>query len=487
LGINWIIIEDNAIRNNAVHASDTEAYGGGIYVGTNARIANNVIESNTNQCAGGIARGAGISCESVLSPDSVSFYNNIVRNNEANGNYVLGGGINIYYLKIHFAGNQVLNNAANGSTNWNGGGIWIRQILGTCNIINNTISGNTGNDTGGSKGGGIFIVYSDFNEALINRNIISNNSATYGGGISTFDAFNIYITNNLFTYNSAEYGGALDVYHYTSRGDEMEKTNLTEITMMGQGSYIKSLDSARTIIINNTFSKNNAVIQGGAVQTREYPGNVLLMNSILWDNNAPSGKDIYKHAATQSLIIDHCDLDPDNIVGSWSGNGNINEDPEFINPDDNDFHIPCSSLCWNAGADSVTVADKWYYCPIDDLDGNQRPDTIYFKPDMGAFENQDDINPGLPRNRENIVFGHILIHPNPFSSSTIIEYELNYPAKVTITFYNQFGEQVDVIEQSHSAGKQHVVWNPEDLSPGICYLRLQAGNQTAQGKVVLMR
>ncbi|MEN8224024.1 MAG: T9SS type A sorting domain-containing protein [Bacteroidota bacterium] len=78
-------------------------------------------------------------------------------------------------------------------------------------------------------------------------------------------------------------------------------------------------------------------------------------------------------------------------------------------------------------------------------------------------------------------------HPNPFTTSTTIEYYLNIPQTVTITFYNQFGKQVDKTEQKQSVGIQRVVWTPENLADGIYYFRLEAGEHVASGKVVLAR
>jgi hypothetical protein len=77
-------------------------------------------------------------------------------------------------------------------------------------------------------------------------------------------------------------------------------------------------------------------------------------------------------------------------------------------------------------------------------------------------------------------------YPNPFTTSTTIEYTLNSPQSVTITFYNQFGKLVDRIEQKLSTGKQQVVWAPE-LPGGIYYLRLISGEHMASGKVVLVK
>jgi hypothetical protein len=76
--------------------------------------------------------------------------------------------------------------------------------------------------------------------------------------------------------------------------------------------------------------------------------------------------------------------------------------------------------------------------------------------------------------------------PNPFNTSTTIEYTLASPSQITITFYNQFGKQVDIIEQDQLQGLQKVVWTP-DLTNGVYYFRLKAGVQIASGKVMLVR
>lgn len=88
------------------------------------------------------------------------------------------------------------------------------------------------------------------------------------------------------------------------------------------------------------------------------------------------------------------------------------------------------------------------------------------------------------------------VYPNPFSTSTTFEYHLNSSQAITITFYNQFGKQIDVIEERQTAGKQQVVWTP-DLPSGIYYFtigtsriatgRLEAEGQIASGKILSVK
>jgi rhodanese-related sulfurtransferase len=88
---------------------------------------------------------------------------------------------------------------------------------------------------------------------------------------------------------------------------------------------------------------------------------------------------------------------------------------------------------------------------------------------------------------ETVIESKLKIYPNPFTTSTTIEYELIHPETVTYTFYNQFGKQVDIIEQKQSSGLQQVIWTPENLADGIYYFRLEVGKQTASGKLILMK
>lgn len=81
---------------------------------------------------------------------------------------------------------------------------------------------------------------------------------------------------------------------------------------------------------------------------------------------------------------------------------------------------------------------------------------------------------------------NLKVYPNPFTTSTTIEYELNQPSEVTISIYNYFGELVKMIRQNQSAGKQQVVWDAEGLPAGVYYYRLSACQQSSGGKLILL-
>lgn len=76
------------------------------------------------------------------------------------------------------------------------------------------------------------------------------------------------------------------------------------------------------------------------------------------------------------------------------------------------------------------------------------------------------------------------IYPNPFKTSTTIEYELNQPEKVTLTIYDYLGKLIYQIDKNQIKGKQQLIWNADGLPDGIYYFKLQAGEQVANGKMV---
>jgi len=61
-------------------------------------------------------------------------------------------------------------------------------------------------------------------------------------------------------------------------------------------------------------------------------------------------------------------------------------------------------------------------------------------------------------------------HPNPFSSSTTIMYELSEPADVRISIFDIAGRRVGSFNrEGQEAGQHQVVWDPDGSIPAGCY------------------
>jgi photosystem II stability/assembly factor-like uncharacterized protein len=78
-------------------------------------------------------------------------------------------------------------------------------------------------------------------------------------------------------------------------------------------------------------------------------------------------------------------------------------------------------------------------------------------------------------------------YPNPFTTSTAIEYELHQPEKVTLSIYNHLGQIVYQTQENQPQGSQQLIWNADGYSEGVYYYRLEVGDAIANGKMVKVR
>jgi len=85
--------------------------------------------------------------------------------------------------------------------------------------------------------------------------------------------------------------------------------------------------------------------------------------------------------------------------------------------------------------------------------------------------------------REIVKESEFKIYPNPVTSSTIIDYELEKAGFMQLSVYNQLGKQVALIsEEYQTKGKHKIIWNTENLPVGIYYLAVKTdwGIQTTK-------
>ena len=78
--------------------------------------------------------------------------------------------------------------------------------------------------------------------------------------------------------------------------------------------------------------------------------------------------------------------------------------------------------------------------------------------------------------------------PNPFNPSTTIRYGLPTRSQVTLTVFNTLGQQVArLVDGELEAGYHEVQLDGKNLSSGVYFYRIQAGNFTSIRKSLLMR
>jgi len=79
-------------------------------------------------------------------------------------------------------------------------------------------------------------------------------------------------------------------------------------------------------------------------------------------------------------------------------------------------------------------------------------------------------------------------YPNPFNPSTTIEYDLPKATDVRIEVYNTSGQKIQtLLNEKLAAGSHQVEFNAQNLSSGIYFYRIEAGEFQDVKKMILIK
>ena len=102
----------------------------------------------------------------------------------------------------------------------------------------------------------------------------------------------------------------------------------------------------------------------------------------------------------------------------------------------------------------------------------------------------DDINitgvAGIGENAmNNILLG---IYPNPFSSSTNVQFYLIQQKKVSLSIYDLLGKQVSSVdENTYNSGWHNIIIGSDNLKQGVYYLHIMIGEQEYARKLAIVK
>jgi len=355
-----VVIFENGEPREAVLDGFTltngDAYeGSGIYcIGSSPTIINCTISQNHPS----FGSGGGIFCKDGASP--------LIETcmiSENSGNY--GGGVWISNCFPQIVNCTISNNEAN----YGGGGVLCATPIEQSPLIENcTITGNNVTDNFG-KGGGISCSGSHL---IVNNSTISENSAVLGAGIYDTRS-NLTMTKCKIYSNNGGSGGG---FYFWESAAIINNCIIMENTA-GHGGGMScywEFEAQSPTITNCTFSKNNGISFGGAIYCGgSYP---IFTNCIFWDNVSPEGQQIYDPNGTS--IITYSD-----IQGSWVGEGNIDADPLFEDPENDDFHLSKDSPCIDTGTNDAELPEIDFEGDERIIDGDKNGTAIV---DIGADE-----------------------------------------------------------------------------------------------------
>ncbi len=79
-------------------------------------------------------------------------------------------------------------------------------------------------------------------------------------------------------------------------------------------------------------------------------------------------------------------------------------------------------------------------------------------------------------------------YPNPFNPSTTINFSIPKSTNVKITIFNAIGKEIAVLVNGNfESGEHNVVWNADNVSSGMYFYKMEAGNFTSTKKMMLIR
>jgi len=274
--------------------------------------------------------------------------------------------------------NTIIDGNLNGST-IQLDNIYSGVLLNGFTIQNGFFDSSSGGNTNNISGGGVKIIYSSNNNnasvTLRNLNII-NNEAYYGGGIySIIDS--LTLDNVQISTNKARHGGGIylngtiveidnvDIFDnecwdgsaITAGGISGTIKNTLMVGKMGNNSVFEIDDNMGS----NPLLSNVTIIYQGTyglyydIDDSDTPpdlgdNKIEIINSIIW--NIGYGEPI--HARGSSIDIP-LHISYSNIAGDtvWTGTGNINDNPVFCDPSNNDYSLASNSECINSGQDGI--------------------------------------------------------------------------------------------------------------------------------------
>jgi hypothetical protein len=292
-----------------------------------------------------------------------------IKGNSITGNYAnKGGGIHLNNASPTITGNNIAGNYALEGSTFDGFGGGIYGFYSDATIVGNTITGNL-IDTGYGAG-----LYFNNGAPVVKHNQISFNTILVdsGGGGLCCQHSTATVTGNLIFSNAAELGGGI----YVNLADAVFTNNMiyANEAMWGGGIWC---DGNILVVTNCTIIKN-LVPPGKGGGGLFCLSDSVMKNSIVWNNAEYNLFGSLNPEITYSLI-----------EGGWPGVGNMDADPFFVDPDNDDYHIPLASPCVNAGTKDGAP-------PFDfELDA---------RPHMGAVDiGADEFTGALPLEADNFV------------------------------------------------------------------------------------
>ncbi len=235
-------------------------------------------------------------------------------------------------------------------------------------------------------------IYTDASRSTVSWCRFEFNHANGMGGAINLERSHVTLFNNIIQHNDAPLGGGIGIIR-TESASVLSNSLITHNTSMFFGGGIAIIDAAMTIANCNIL--NNYAGYGGGLYFNE-ESKPKFFNTIIRGNR------VYPDTLQQVFIFDglsapdfyHCNIEggqeafqgpgQDEYSGAYVNN--MDADPLFADPANQDFQLMDDSPCIDSGYEQSEILG------IHHLDLAHNPRFSGARIDMGAFEFQDPYN-----------------------------------------------------------------------------------------------
>ena len=213
-----------------------------------------------------------------------------------------------------------------------------------------TVQNGSGYASGNSTFGGAIQIWQNSNPTM-DHLVVRRSTATFGAGMYCQDCNEINLSYIEVYDCTGTYGGGIRVLRGSANLDHI---SIHHNSAENSGGALHVVVEGSTDLVNITASNNQSARGGGLLIG--YHSQVEMVNSIFFDNGRSN---LYFFADTldpSTMEITYSDIEGGeqgielNNDGQleW-GDGNIDEDPLYEDPDHGDFHLTEDSPCINTG------------------------------------------------------------------------------------------------------------------------------------------
>jgi parallel beta-helix repeat protein len=198
-----------------------------------------------------------------------------------------------------------------------------------------------------NSGRGFYFHSGEGVDSLLEGFTIINGNADRGGGICCLNNSSPTIVNCMLSENSATSNGGGMFNESNSTPKLINCTFSRNSALMGGGLYN---EDASPMLANCTVTGNTALLLGGGILNDG--GMCILTDSIVWANTA----------STPGQVLGVASASHSNIQGGFFGEGNIDTDPLFSDPDNGDYHLKSQDGRWDPVSESWVRDDVTSPC-----------------------------------------------------------------------------------------------------------------------------